>query len=323
MSTNNQATLTSFFRRSPLSTVHQDDERPRGTVSVSPEEQFIQQRGKLRSSPRRKALTSNSPRLKVTEMVDLISDSPNDKSGWTPLRRAAQVDGIKRRLQMEEKASRMDLESEPQDESNEQDDEEFVPSKKKRRTKTKKTEQPNLHKRLSALSREQLAEIIEDLVKDHPELEQEIAVPSPDIGSLLENLELFKGNIYKSFPYSRWGSGRDAFCYRRVKTHLDSFVKSCIDQGRQLEVLESWRALIDYILKAWEFVHDLPNWDNPDHNKSKNRCFKALSGQCKRAISKSHLTQAEYKKILSRVEEAVEVDDNILPCVELIKKKSS
>lgn len=52
---------------------------------------------------------------------------------------------------------------------------------------------------------------------------QEIALPSPDIGNLLENLERCKSNIFKSFPNSRWGSSRDAFCYRRVKTHLDSF----------------------------------------------------------------------------------------------------
>lgn len=44
------------------------DDGPQSRTTVSPEEQIIQQRGRLRSSPRRKALTSNSPRIKVTEM---------------------------------------------------------------------------------------------------------------------------------------------------------------------------------------------------------------------------------------------------------------
>lgn len=229
---------------------------------------------------------------------------------------------------------------------------------------------------------------------------QEIAIPSPDISNLLENLERCKSNIFKSFPNSRWGSNRDAFCYRRVKTHLDSFTvrysvvlnshiwkvyvkiveeqeifsicsnksttvllfyqgifcflvvffffkwpkipgrhcdfcflsfclkkksqnktlslswmrifvsqniktwifqKSCIDQGKQLESFESWTALLDYILKAWEIVDELPQWDNPDHNKTKNRCFKTLGVQCKKSISHSHLTQSEYRDMLSRL----------------------
>lgn len=320
MTTSHQDSLAAFFGRSPLSIVHQDDEGPQSRTTVSPEEQIIQQRGRLRSSPRKKALTSNSPRIKVTEMVDLISDSPNDKSGWTPLRKKSQVDGIKRRLQLEEQASRVDLDSEPQDDSIDRN-QEIAPKKKRKYTKSNKSEPPNLHKRLSVLSCEQLTKLVETLVGNHPELEEEIAIPSPDISNLIENLERCKSNIFKSFPNSRWGSNRDAFCYRRVKTHLDSFTKSCIDQGKQLESFESWTALIDYILKAWEIVDELPQWDNPDHNKSKNRCFKTLGVQCRKAIGQIHLTQSEYRDVLSRLDEAVQINDNLLPCIQLVKKK--
>lgn len=69
----------------------------------------------------------------------------------------------------------------------------------------------------------------------------------------------------------------------------------------QLESFESWTALIEYILKAWEIVDELPHWDNPDHNKTKNRCFKTLGVQCKKSISHSHLTQSEYRDMLSRL----------------------
>jgi hypothetical protein len=65
--------------------------------------------------------------------VDLISESPNDKSGWTPLRRKAQVDGIKRRLKMGDNSNKTDDgDTEPQDPVNNQDDEEYVPSVKVR-----------------------------------------------------------------------------------------------------------------------------------------------------------------------------------------------
>ena len=48
-------------------------------------------------------------------------------------------------------------------------------------------------------------------------------LPTPDVSPLLDNLEYFRHNIYKSLPHSKWGSSRDAFCFRRVKTHVDNF----------------------------------------------------------------------------------------------------
>lgn len=48
-------------------------------------------------------------------------------------------------------------------------------------------------------------------------------IPEPDLAELEEKLKYLKRNIYKSFPYARYGSSRDAFCYRRVNTHLAAF----------------------------------------------------------------------------------------------------
>ena len=48
-------------------------------------------------------------------------------------------------------------------------------------------------------------------------------IPEPDLQELEEKLQYFQRNIYKSFPYTRYGSSRDAFCYRRVSPHLAIF----------------------------------------------------------------------------------------------------
>jgi hypothetical protein len=53
--------------------------------------------------------------------------------------------------------------------------------------------------------------------------EIEKSLPKPDISHLIENLEYFRKNVFKSLPNSRWGSSRDAFCFRRVKTHVENF----------------------------------------------------------------------------------------------------
>ena len=54
-------------------------------------------------------------------------------------------------------------------------------------------------------------------------------IPEPDLSELEEKLKYLERNIYKSFPYTRYGSSRDAFCYRRVNTHLAAFkVDNCL-----------------------------------------------------------------------------------------------
>lgn len=53
-------------------------------------------------------------------------------------------------------------------------------------------------------------------------------IPEPDLTELEEKLKYLQRNIYKSFPYTRYGSSRDAFCYRRVNTHLAAFKVSSL-----------------------------------------------------------------------------------------------
>ena len=44
-----------------------------------------------------------------------------------------------------------------------------------------------------------------------------------DLKYLQEDLQLKKANVYRSIPYSRFGSNRDAHCYRKAYPHLVAF----------------------------------------------------------------------------------------------------
>ena len=90
--------------------------------------------------------------------------------------------------------------------------------------------------------------------------------------------------------------------------------KTCTDQGKTLVHSEAWRAVIEYVVLAWKYVSDLPDWDNEDHNKSKRQCFKNLAAQCMTAIKKSAFEKEQYREIKNR-----SVDGFVLSCVALME----
>lgn len=128
-----------------------------------------------------------------------------------------------------------------------------------------------------------------EIMNKHPQIIEDVtnSIPAPDINPLEERLVYLEKNILKSIPKSRWGSKTDAFCYRRVSTHVEAFKKACIDQARQLIASEHWSSVSEYILIALTYVDSLPDWDNPAHNKHKQQMFKVLSSHLLTSVKKN------------------------------------
>lgn len=190
-------------------------------------------------------------------------------------------------------------------------------------TRSDGSSSPSISVVLNGLSKSQLLDLVNTLVMErHPDLEQEVRglIPEPDLQELEEKLQYFQRNIYKSFPYTRYGSSRDAFCYRRVSTHLAIFKKVCINLGNTLLSSQLWDSSVSYVLMAWTYVDGMPNWENTAHNKSKEQCFKTLAVQCKKALTRltSSLTQDKCQDLLERMKEACEQNTELEPCVTLL-----
>ncbi|KAL9965410.1 hypothetical protein ACROYT_G029209 [Oculina patagonica] len=183
------------------------------------------------------------------------------------------------------------------------------------------TPSPALSVTLNGLTKAQLVDLVNTLVAErHPDLEQELRglIPEPDLTELEEKLNYLQRNIYKSFPNTRFGSSRDAFCYRRVNTHLAAFKKECVNQGQTLLDSQLWESTVNYVLMAWSFVDGMPDWDNPSHNKSKEQCFKGLAVQCKKALMKlkSSLSEEKCADLLESMKSACEQNNQLQPCVD-------
>lgn len=87
---------------------------------------------------------------------------------------------------------------------------------------------------------------------------QEPRILASDLKYLQEDLQLKKASIYRSIPYSRFGSNRDAHCYRKAYPQMVAFkvsaaaavavvlakccaMKQCGVAAASLQTLESGR----------------------------------------------------------------------------------
>lgn len=307
-------------RRSPLRTLHTSLSGSDAVASpMSPDEEVIRQRGQIRTSPRKRAFQTSTPAITDIGLLDTSLDTSTTSSSGsrTPTRKSA-ADGVRKRLMLSTSYISSDPEDSPCPKGLTQS-----AAKKRKSNKGTNALPVSINKRLSALSSEQLTELLGNLINKHPDLKEEVekSLPKPDIGHLMDNLEYFRKNIFKSLPNSRWGSSRDAFCFRRVKTHVENFKSTCISQGKQLQDAGSWEASLEYILQAWECVGNTPDWDNVAHNKSKEMCFRNLATQCKKSVKESSLDKDAYIAIKDRLEEAVIINNQISPCIEIVDKK--
>lgn len=93
-------------------------------------------------------------------------------------------------------------------------------------------------------------------------------IPEPDLKELEERLKRLQRNIYKSFPYTRYGSSRDAFCYRRVNTHLTTF-KVSIWIAWTNAIVYSTTSFFQFLL-VWQI---LCQWEIVGRQHINNRIF--------------------------------------------------
>ncbi|XP_072049405.1 uncharacterized protein [Amphiura filiformis] len=171
---------------------------------------------------------------------------------------------------------------------------------------------------LLSLSSSQLVNLVTDLVEANPELRQDVTsqLPEPDLTPQLKRLSHLMHNVYRALPRTRLGSTRGALCYRRVRVHLSSFKKCCLQQGRHLLRCLSWKAAIEYSLTAWQYTANLPIWDNPAHNRIRQCCFQGLAAIFIKALKNGQLDLATLKSFRARMLTASIADDVMEICID-------
>ncbi|KAK9967001.1 hypothetical protein ABG768_004072 [Culter alburnus] len=141
-----------------------------------------------------------------------------------------------------------------------------------------------------------------------------------DLKLLLQDLHQKKTSVYRSIPYSRLGSNRDAHCFRKARPHLMAFKRSCEEGGRLLLRSGEWEKLLEFVQAACRLASDLPQWETSGHNTLRERCFNTLAAFCTAALQKHRPAARRARGLLRRFRTAPASRSAIGPCLEELEK---
>ncbi|XP_078788233.1 uncharacterized protein LOC101172060 isoform X2 [Oryzias latipes] len=146
------------------------------------------------------------------------------------------------------------------------------------------------------LTKQQLVQLIRSLVL--AEQSHEPRMVASGMKHLQDDLQLKKTNVYRSIPYSRFGSNRDAHCYRKAYPHLLAFKVSCQEWGQVLLRNQEWDSLLEFCLMAWRYTSELPQWDTESHNALRDQCYGALAAHKLAALQHYHPSPSRGRELL-------------------------
>ncbi|KAK5847838.1 hypothetical protein PBY51_016935 [Eleginops maclovinus] len=168
------------------------------------------------------------------------------------------------------------------------------------------------------LSQQQLVQLIRSLIL--VEQSQEPRVLASDLKYLQEDLQLKKANVYRSIPYSRLGSNRDAHCYRKAYPHLVAFKVSCQEWGQVFLRNKEWDAVMEHTLLAWRYTSELPQWDTANHNAMREQCYSILASHSLTALQHHQPEPNRGRELLRRFNLAQMHSQSFVPCIHELQR---
>lgn len=168
------------------------------------------------------------------------------------------------------------------------------------------------------LSKQQLVQLIRSLIL--VEQSQDPRTVASDLKYLQEDLQLKKANVYRSIPYSRFGSNRDAHCYRKAYPHLVAFKVSCQEWGQVLLRHKEWDSVLEHTLMAWRVTSELPQWDTANHNALREQCYGILATHSLTALRHYSPSPGRGRELLRRFRMAHFHCRSIAPCIQELQR---
>ncbi|XP_035533667.1 uncharacterized protein LOC118339947 [Morone saxatilis] len=168
------------------------------------------------------------------------------------------------------------------------------------------------------LSKQQLVQLIRSLIL--VEQSQDPRTLASDLKYLQDDLHLKKANVYRSIPYSRFGSNRDAHCYRKAYPHLVAFKVSCQEWGQVLLRNKEWDAVLEHTLMAWRYTSELPQWDTANHNALREQCYNILAAQSLSALQHYRPEPNRGRELLRRLKMVQLQSQSIVPCIQELQR---
>ncbi|XP_011879414.1 PREDICTED: uncharacterized protein LOC105568386 [Vollenhovia emeryi] len=186
----------------------------------------------------------------------------------------------------------------------------------------------NLANGLRSLSHEQLVQLIMELVcaqdngtlRENEKLRSVLfkKMPVADVQPLIEKLVALRQNVYTSLVLVP-NLTDDSTC-NRAHTHLDTFQKTLIDQGRLLQESQHWASLLHYVLEAWRITRELLEWDSHGFHKVTRQCFKSLSQFCTEAIRRGNFETSDLEIYIESLKSIAAECEDLQICLQTTKE---
>ncbi|KAK9766314.1 Tethering factor for nuclear proteasome sts1 [Basidiobolus ranarum] len=144
-----------------------------------------------------------------------------------------------------------------------------------------------LGKLLEPLEKNQLLSVITQLVDNNPQLQKEILsyIPKPTIQSVSNLLSNLERKLQESFPYSKFGPGRDSYTYNRVQNVLVEIQDTILEYACHFTSSEEFpTTTFSYLHVATSTIHRLPDWEDAKNQKLKRELYNRIAIYWRKAI---------------------------------------
>jgi protein Cut8 len=132
---------------------------------------------------------------------------------------------------------------------------------------------------LETLDKDSLRSVLSSLVTRNPALKEEVLQlsPRPSIQSTLQVLRQYYDRMMAAFPLDP--NPRSDYCYDRVRSHWQALLDALADfTPHFLPPNESQSSVsLEYLHAVTQIIHDLPEWDRPQYNLSKQNAYEEIS----------------------------------------------
>jgi len=167
-------------------------------------------------------------------------------------------------------------------------------------------EMSSLGRKLSALDKNELIDIIKRAVyfgKAPSCASIENDLPKPNVKEFTKEIRRLKSAVMKAVPRNFYGSNRDHYSFLRCQAALNEFAKVASEQLSVLSKLEDWNGSLEYALSAGCLIMELPSWDQEGDNYHEPRIRGQLMELLGRALPRLSFTTARAQALLREIEE--------------------
>ena len=132
---------------------------------------------------------------------------------------------------------------------------------------------------LETLDKESLTSVLKTLCDRHPTLRDEIVQlsPRPNVQSTLQILRQYHDRMMNAFPLEP--NLRSDYCYDRVRPQWNELLDALTDFTPHFLPPHEQQSstTLEYLNAVTQIIHDLPEWDNPQHNIAKQNAYEEIS----------------------------------------------